>query len=89
MNNLADKPVYLLTARDKVLRYLDRGRNMIDLQNRLAWSGQTRAAVYAQAVREGAPDLPHGYEDDVADMVRAALKARVPKVAKRVPGRAA
>ena len=84
---MPDTPVYLKTIRDKVLRWLDNPIEYAMLRQRMAASGPHYA--YTQAVRDACPDLPASYELDVADMVRAALRARAPKRVSRLRGEAA
>lgn len=84
---MKDTPVYLKTNRDKVLRWLDNPIEYAMLRQRMACEGPHYA--YTQAVRDACPDLPASYELDVADMVRAALRARAPKRVRRLRGEAA
>jgi hypothetical protein len=82
------QPVYILTYRDKVVRYLDEN---IRAQQLLAMRlPRGPSSAYVQLVRDACPDCPRFFEDDVADRVHSALKARLPRVARRVRrGRAA
>jgi hypothetical protein len=77
-------PAVFATARDSTLRYLKDSRHADELARREARQGRQIAMV--QAVREACPELSRTWEDDVADMVRAALRARAPRVAARVRG---
>lgn len=67
------------TNRDKVLRYLDvcsLAQSL--LAQRLATWG--RYAAYVQLVRDAIPDLQGAFEDDVAEAVYRALRARLESV---------
>ena len=80
-------PAIYATARASTLRYLDNPIHAAEFSMREATQG--RHVAYVQAVRAACPDLSRSWEDDVADMVRAARRARAPRVAKRVKGAAA
>jgi hypothetical protein len=77
-------PAIYAAARDSTLRYLADPRHASELSMREAIQG--RQVAYIQAVREACPSLSRTWEDDVAEIVRAARRARAPKVAKRLPG---
>ena len=79
-------PLYLITARDKVLRYLADELNRRVLRQRLAIEGIYPA--YAQTIAAACPELARNFYEDVIDMVRRALLAEKPQMVKR-PGRAA
>ena len=74
-------PAIYDTARASTLRYLDNPIHAAELSMREATQG--RYVAYVQAVRAACPDLSRTWEDDVADLVRAARRARTPRVAKR------
>jgi hypothetical protein len=77
-------PAIFTTARDATLRYLKDPRHADQLAQREAREG--RHTAYVLAVREACSDLSRSWEDDVADMVRAARKAQAPRMAARVRG---
>lgn len=82
---MSTMPAYvtLVTNRDKVVHYLDHDpRASHLLASRKANIGE--CAAYAQAVRDCLPDLSRGLEDDVGEAVRAVMRARLPRVSKRV-----
>jgi hypothetical protein len=72
--------VTLRTIRDATLRHLDSPREYALLRQRLATHG---LVAYTMAVRDACADCPASFESDVADLVRAALKARAPRMIRR------
>lgn len=84
MDTTTRQPLTLYySARDKVLRHHDTSiRARQTLTARMVTQGTD--AAYAQLVQEVCPELSEGQRDDVADMVRLALRARLPRTIRRV-----
>ena len=74
----ATRPVYLPTIRDAVLSHLDTPRNYALLRQRLATHG---LVAYQMAVRDACPEC--AFEEEVAEPVRDAIRARRPRMVRR------
>ena len=82
---MSNRPVYLITARDQIVRHLADPVARSRLRERLVTEGLWPA--YTQAIAEAKVTIPASYYVDLVPMIRAALRAQVQPMVRRVSRR--
>lgn len=79
---MSNRPVYLITARDQIVRHLADPVARSRLRERLVTEGLWPA--YTQAIAEAKVTIPASYYVDLVPMIRAALRAQAQPMVRRI-----